>query len=142
MGIAGINRGRMDASDDRFRCVLFHDGDVGSRLVVGDAGNDKSTMVGSNIEFRGLVCGELGTDDGAKSEGSSERKDHRGGGSEVIEPCTEWDNIAGLGEALFGCQSLVVGVDGDDTTGGVKTPGLSESLFFFVFFGSGFGATW
>ena len=73
-------------------------GDIGSTLVVGDAGIEISCIPGSNIELRGFEVGELGTDDGANSEGCSEKTDHRFEGIVETEFRAECDSIAGIDE--------------------------------------------
>ena len=66
--------------------VVCQLGDVGSTLVVGEAGRDRSTMLLSKMELRGLDCGEVGAEDGANSDGESDMSDHRlSEGMEIVE---------------------------------------------------------
>ncbi len=59
-----------EISEGLFLCEALHEGDIGSTLVVGEVGSDRSRTFRSNMEFLGLDKGELGTEDGAKSKGS------------------------------------------------------------------------
>lgn len=67
-----------EPSDGPLRCAARHDGDKGSRLVVGDEAMSMAEPR-SETEFRWCESGELGTDDdGAKSEeGRSDIPDQR-----------------------------------------------------------------
>ena len=58
-------------------------------LVTGEVGYDVSWPVLSNIEPRRLDTGELGTEEGAKSDGCSEKTDHLVDGAVDIESLTE-----------------------------------------------------
>jgi hypothetical protein len=56
---------------------------------------------------------------------------------------TESERTAGAGVDGSSCHGLITGVDGVEKVGGVKTPGVRPSLFFFKgFLKSGFVATW
>lgn len=78
---------REDSSDACFLCDPLQRGDDGSTLVVGEVGSDMSTTFLSNMDDRFADGGELGAEDGAKSEGLSETRDHRPYG--VIEMVEE-----------------------------------------------------
>jgi hypothetical protein len=63
-------------SDTFFLCALLQLGDVGSTLVVGDAGDGRPGTL-SNTESLFVDRGELGADDGANSDWSPDWRDQR-----------------------------------------------------------------
>ena len=95
-------------------------------------------MVRSNIEFRGLDSGEVGTEDGAKSDGCSERKDQRLDGPEAVE--TESRFVCER-NACWNLQELPGGVNGV-RSGGARTPWAMTWRFFLGRRGSALLATW
>jgi hypothetical protein len=63
-------------SDTLLLCACFHPGDVGSTVVVGDAGDRRPGTL-SNRESLLFDRGEVGADDGANSEWFSDWRDQR-----------------------------------------------------------------
>ncbi len=119
---------------------------MGSTLVVGDVGKDMSAMPRSNMELRGLDRGELGTEDGANSEGFSESVDQRGfNGMEALEAKESLclcETSAGAGEARLSriWDGEEKGVD--DMRGAANTLGDRTGRFFLGFLASEWFATW
>src|SRR3569833_109749 len=118
------------------------DGDPGSKLAVGDSDTDTPTIAPSHIESGGLVKvrGELGIDDGVRSVGDSEKRDHRFEVAETVDvdprgACGSRNPALPAWLRRQGPFGGVVGIIGDV---GNKTVGLLLLLLL----ASGLFATW
>ena len=100
-------------------------------LVTGEPGYE-SPIGGSKIELRGFEIGELGAEEGAKSDGCSDGTDQQLERSESLftRPTCDGRHCGG-------------GVDErEGSAGAAKTPGVSPCRFFFGFFSCLTAVTW
>ena len=121
-------------SDTFFRCACFQLGDVGSTLVVGDAGDGRPGTL-SNTESRFVDRGELGADDGANSDWFSDWRDQRAvEGEGWFGP---GDNKGPARVPRWKRADDIIGDARAESWGGVKTPGARPCLRFLGFRVSG-----
>lgn len=130
----------VETSEPRFRCLEGAKiGDVGSILEPGDVGRDESISkpLSNKALCRYIDCGELGTEDGVKSDIPPEANDQR------------FVGVKGAGMVTDVCERIVLavswllpGVIGAIFRGGVKMTELIAALFFFVRRTSSFFGPW
>jgi hypothetical protein len=106
--------------------------------------DDGSTKPCSSMEYRGFESGEVGTEEGAKSDGCSENSDHRfvdGPDVVEIESRVVWERSPAMPGPSLSCCCLhcaTDGVGGDEPVGGVKT----SAAMIWRFLGFLFSALW
>jgi hypothetical protein len=122
-----------------FLCAAFQPGDVGSTLVVGDAGEGRSETL-SKTESLFVDRGELGADEAMNSDCSSAGRDQRLGEYTEGSLCGG-DNNGPASVPRWKRADDIMGEAGAENCGGAKTPAVSPCLLFLGFRASGLCVT-